>query len=208
MKKPVLHAVTTGQKSIDETASICLNISPYVEAIHIREHQKTAREIYELAKKLLGLGVPADKIIINNRVDAAAALGICQVQLGYHSLPVNVVKESYPGFSIGKSVHSLSEALQAEEQGADYILYGHVFPTPSKKGLAPKGLEQLTQIISQVTIPVLAIGGIMPGNAWEVIQKRCSGIAVMSRIFDAEDPVQAAKDYQNHLELIFHEQYL
>ncbi|EDL65534.1 thiazole tautomerase TenI [Bacillus sp. SG-1] len=208
MKKPVLHAVTTGKKSIEETASICLDISPHVEAIHIREHTKTAREIYELGKKMIDFGIPADQIIINNRVDVAAALGICPVQLGYHSLPVNVVKESFSRLSIGKSVHSLLEAVEAEEEGADYILFGHVYPTSSKKGLTPRGLDELTQLISNVTIPVIAIGGILPSNAREVIQKGCSGIAVMSGIFDAVDPVKAAIDYQNHLELIFHEQFL
>jgi thiazole tautomerase (transcriptional regulator TenI) len=200
-----LHAVTTGKKSINETASICLDISPFVDAIHIREHEKTAREIYELGRQMIKAGVPVDKLIINNRVDVAAALGIKKVHLGYHSLPVTAARHSYSQLSIGKSVHSLAEALQAEEDGADYILFGHIYPTGSKIGIPPKGIEELTQITASLSIPVIAIGGILPANVREVIQVGCSGIAVMSGIFDAEDPDKAAINYQNHLELMLDE---
>jgi thiazole tautomerase (transcriptional regulator TenI) len=205
MKKPILHAITTGKKSINETASICLDICPYVDAIHIREHWKTAREIYELGKKLIETGMPSDKIIVNNRVDAAAALGIGKVHLGYHSLPVKAVRISFPKLSIGKSVHSLAEALEAEDDGADSILFGHIYQTGSKEGLPPKGLKELSLLNASLSVPILGIGGIRPSNVRSVIQTGCTGIAVVSGIFDAGNPVKAAIDYQNHLELMLDE---
>ncbi|WP_421385059.1 thiazole tautomerase TenI [Bacillus salacetis] len=208
MKQPVLHAVTTGRMTTDETVSICLDILPYIDAIHIREHLKTAREVYELGKTMLEQGIPNEKLVINNRVDVAAALGIDRVQLGYHSLTVQVVKQSFPQLFIGKSVHSLPEALLAEEEGADGIIYGHVFQTDSKNALAPRGLAELSSISEKLSIPVTAIGGILPSNMEEVFQTGCSGIAVMSGIFNAKDPIQSAIQYQKQLEMIADETHL
>jgi thiazole tautomerase (transcriptional regulator TenI) len=205
MRKPVLHAVTTGGKTVEETVSDAILISPFVEAIHIREHAKTAREIFELTQRMIESGVPADKIIINNRVDAAVAAGIRGVQLGYHSLPVSTVRNAFPQLSIGKSVHSLHEALQAESEGADYILYGHVFETGSKTGLNPKGLEELKTITAALTIQVLAIGGIKLDNLHKVVKAGVSGIAVMSGIFNTDRQAETAIAYQNQLEMVFHE---
>ncbi|WP_456271112.1 thiazole tautomerase TenI [Bacillus sp. AK031] len=205
MKKPVLHAVTTGGKSVEDTVSEALLISPFVEAIHIREHAKTAREIFELTQLMIKKGVPSDKIIINNRVDAAMAAGISRVQLGYHSLPVSTVRNAFPQLSIGKSVHSLQEALQAEREGADYILYGHVFETGSKSGLKPNGLEDLSSITASLTIPVLAIGGIKLDNLHKVVKAGVSGIAVMSGLFNTDKQTETAIAYQKQLEMVFHE---
>jgi thiazole tautomerase (transcriptional regulator TenI) len=205
MPKPVLHAITTGGKTVEDTADDAATISPFVDAIHIREHSKTAREIYELANRMIKHGVPSDKIIINNRVDAALAAGIERVQLGFHSLPVRAVRSAFPRLSIGKSVHSLEEALQAEREGADYILYGHVFETSSKTGLNPKGLNELNTFTAALTIPVLAIGGIKPDNLHKVIKAGVSGVAVMSGLFQTNKPAEAAIAYQNQLEMVFHE---
>jgi thiazole tautomerase (transcriptional regulator TenI) len=205
MKKPVLHAITNGRNTIEETASICLDICPYVDAIHIREHDKTANQIFELGKRLIETGIPTEKLVVNNRVDAAAALGIQNIQLGYHSLPVPAVKRSFPELSVGKSIHTLTEAFQAVEEGADYLVYGHIFQTDSKEGIPSRGAAEFTSIAAHVSIPLIAIGGIRPSNAREVIKHGCAGIAVMSGIFSAEDPIVAAKDYQTRLEMIVDE---
>ncbi|MGD6804241.1 thiazole tautomerase TenI [Rossellomorea vietnamensis] len=205
MDKCLLHAVTSGNKSVKEVISICKEISPFIDSIHIREHKKTAREIYEIGKELIESGIPVSKLIVNNRVDAAAALGITRVQLGFHSLPVSAIKNAYPELSIGKSVHSMNEALAAEEEGADSLLYGHVYPTLSKEGLQPRGLEELRDIADAVSIPVFAIGGIKPSNVKEVEQTGCYGVTIMSGIFNAEKPSKAAYEYKNQLERMLHE---
>ncbi|MFD2679788.1 thiazole tautomerase TenI [Bacillus seohaeanensis] len=197
--KPLLHAISTGKQSIDRLVDTARGIHPFVQAIHIREHDKSAREVYKIGKRLLTGGVPPGKIIINNRVDAAIALGVKGVQLGFHSLPVEVVKSVFPSLSVGKSVHSFQEAMQAEKEGADYILYGHVFPTNSKDGIAPKGMEELQKVTYHLNIPVIAIGGIKQKNVVKTMDTKVTGIAVLSGIFNAVDPIRAAKDYADIL---------
>src|SRR5699024_7828977 len=86
------------------------------------------------------------------------------VQLAYHSLPTPLVKEGYLNLAIGKSVHSLEEAMEAEKAGADYLLYGHIFESKSKPELLPKGLEQLSILTQSVDVPIIAIGGITVDN--------------------------------------------
>jgi thiazole tautomerase (transcriptional regulator TenI) len=197
--KPLLHAISTGKQSIDRLVDTALGIHPFVQAIHIREHDKSAREVYKIGKRLLAGGVPPGKIIINNRVDAAIALGVKGVQLGFHSLPVEAVKSAFPSLSVGKSVHTFQEAMQAEKEGADYILYGHVFPTNSKDGIAPKGMEELQKVTYHLNIPVIAIGGIKQKNVVETMDTKVTGIAVLSGIFNAVDPIRAAKEYADIL---------
>jgi thiazole tautomerase (transcriptional regulator TenI) len=198
-EKPLLHAISTGKQSIDRLVDTALGIHPFVEVIHIREHDKSVSEIYEIGKRLLDGGVPPGKIIINNRVDAAIALGVKGVQLGFHSLPVEAVKNAFSSLSVGKSVHSFQEAVQAEKEGADYILYGHVFSTNSKDGIAPKGMEELQKITYHLNIPVIAIGGIKQKNVVKTMDTKVTGIAVLSGIFDAVDPIRAAKEYADIL---------
>jgi thiazole tautomerase (transcriptional regulator TenI) len=193
-----LHAISAGQPA-EEFIRIASSISRYVDFIHIREHHRTAAEIFEMGKSLLEKGVPSEQIIINNRVDAAAALGVKGVQLGYHSLPVRAVRKTFFGLIIGKSVHSLEEAVQAEEDGADYVMYGHCFPTGSKPGIEPKGLSSLEKIAGELSVPVIALGGISPDKMDQVISAGASGAAVLSGIFKASNPEAAASAFAAEL---------
>lgn len=190
-----LHAISAGQPA-EEFIRIASSILRNVDYIHIREHHLTAADIYEMGRILLEKGVPGEQIIINNRVDAAAALGVKGVQLGYHSLPVREVRRTFPGLLIGKSVHSVEEAVQAEEDGADYVMYGHCFPTSSKPGMEPRGLSSLEEMTGRLSIPVIALGGISPDNMEQVIRAGASGAAVLSGIFKAVSPEEAAGAYR------------
>lgn len=193
MKKQ-LHVISDGELSLSAFAGIAAEIEPYVDKFHIREKSKTAKEVYETVQSLVGRGVPLSKIIINDRADVAKA--VCAgVHLAYHSLPVNVVKSMMPTLTAGCSVHAYEEAVEMERRGADYVLYGHVFATPSKEGLPPRGLSELTAIKRALRIPVLAIGGIKPEHVKEVLGAGAEGIAVMSGILQAKDPRQTAREY-------------
>ena len=108
------------------------------------------------------------------------------------------MKENFPQLLLGNSIHSYEEGQQAKENGADYVLYGHVFPSQSKPGKTPKGLEELARL-TQLDIPVIAIGGITPENTGQVLQAGSKGIAVMSGVLDAHDPKAAVKAYLNVL---------
>jgi thiazole tautomerase (transcriptional regulator TenI) len=83
--------------------------------------------------------------------------------------------------------------MEAEESGADYCIYGHVFATGSKVGVPPRGIESLRSVVNHVNIPVIAIGGIHSNNAEQVLKAGAQGIAVMSAVFFADDPVSEAK---------------
>ncbi|MGG3007784.1 thiazole tautomerase TenI [Geobacillus stearothermophilus] len=188
-----LHFISTGRQTADEFAAICARIHPYADAIHIREKEKTAREVAEFVTALLYAGVPPQKIIVNDRVDVAAVYGVGGVQIAYHSLPVRAVRRSFPDLTVGCSVHSLTEAKQAEEDGAHFCLYGHMFPTASKPGLPPRSIDSLREMAASVCIPVIAIGGIHAGNACRVMEAGAAGVAVLSAVFLAPDPVVEAR---------------
>lgn len=199
MKNGLLHIISTGKQKPEKLAEIAGEIHPYIDAIHIREKSNTAKEIYELVSLLTDQNVPLSKIIINDRIDVAFVSKVAGVQLAYHSLPVDIVKKQFTSLRVGCSVHSIDEVETAQELGADYVIFGHVFPTQSKPGLVPKGLKQLELIAQHVSIPVLAIGGIKPTNIRGVIEAGAMGIAVMSGVLEAEDPLEKVKEY--YLEL-------
>ncbi|WP_342774182.1 thiazole tautomerase TenI [Aquibacillus sediminis] len=195
MKPTKIHIISTGKQEADVFSKIAASIHPYVDAIHIREKSMTAKQIYELVGLLQKHHVPLSKLVINDRIDVAYATKVGGVQLGYRSMPVEVVKQTFPGLRIGCSVHSLKQAKQAEVNGADYLIYGHIFPTNSKPNLTPRGIEQLKQVNQHVQIPVFAIGGIKPSNVHQIIEAGTSGIAVMSGVLEAANPVQAVNAY-------------
>jgi thiazole tautomerase (transcriptional regulator TenI) len=197
--KRELHAISNGKLSFRQIAEIASQIHSFVDFIHIREKHRNTKELYEGIKLLLGSGVPSSKLIINDRIDIALLTGIHRVQLGYQSVDVKVVKETFPHLHVGCSVHSLEEAKRAEQKGADSIVYGHIFKTDSKKGMAPRGLQQLDKIVRSISVPVTAIGGITPENVQDVLRSGVKGIAVMSGIFGACNPLQTTVEYRDQL---------
>jgi thiazole tautomerase (transcriptional regulator TenI) len=196
-----LHVITNGKQRDEELVRIANLIHPYVTALHIRERTKSAKEISHLIGLLQIGGVPASKIIVNDRVDIALCTGVKGVQLTHHSLDVAQVRRALPEMKIGCSVHSVSEAQYAEQNGANFIIYGHVFKTDSKRDAEPRGLDQLQHVVDHTTIPVIAIGGITPENVRNVIETGATGIAVMSGILEAKSPLQAVKLYKQQLEV-------
>lgn len=199
MKTKKLHIISTGRQKPEQLADIIGRIHFDIDFIHLREKTKTAKEVYEMVELLTSKNVPLSKIIINDRADVAYVSNVKGVHLAFHSLPVEVVKQNFEDLTVGCSVHSLEEAQIAEQQGADYLIFGHVYSTQSKPGLIPKGLEQLRSISESISIPVIAIGGIKLTNSRDVIEAGAQGIAVMSGILEAEDPLEAVQQYRSYL---------
>jgi len=159
-----------------------------VDAIQLREKDLGGRALLELARASVARAARA-KILVNDRLDVALAAGAAGVHLGGQSVPVADVAKfraagrTLPEFLIGRSCHSLEEALQAELDGADYVFFGPVFATPSKAQYgAPQGTEALAGVCRRVRIPVLAIGGITLENAASCIAAGAAGIAAI-RLF-------------------------
>lgn len=197
-----LHVISSGKLGWKDMAAIAAQIHPYVTAIHIREKTRPMDEVYMGVQYLLEKGVPAQILCINGYPWMAAAAGLGGLHLPESSPQLLGIRESYHSVQrTGVSVHSVEEAVKREREGADYVLYGHIFATNSKLGVEPRGLEQLRKVAEQVTIPVIAIGGMTPARVKPVLAAGASGIAVMSGIWEAADPVEMVKAYIRELQL-------
>jgi thiamine-phosphate pyrophosphorylase len=134
--------------------------------------------------------------IINDRVDIALASEADGVHLGQDDLPAAAARKLLGNtLIIGVSASSVEEALQAEKEGADYIGFGHIYPTVSKlKEHPPLGLENLQKTVEAISLPVVAIGGITVENAPLLISHGASGVAVISAVSRAKEPSMAAHE--------------
>jgi thiamine-phosphate diphosphorylase len=133
-------------------------------------------------------------LLINDRVDIAQACGADGVQLPESGLPTPVARWVMGRHAlVGRSVHDVEAAKQAEVDGVDMVVVGPVFETESKPKAKPVGVELVKEIAEAVPLPVIAIGGITPENAGDVIRAGAAGVAVMSAICAAADPRAAAK---------------
>ncbi|KAB2329735.1 thiamine phosphate synthase [Cytobacillus depressus] len=190
-----LLAVTNDRFKVDHLTKIMIDTEPFVDYFIIRERTKTANEFIELITALTEANVSKDKLIVNDRVDIAVVSNIQRVQLPGHGLAISQVKGDFPQLLAGQSVHSAMEAERASYAGADWLLYGHVFETNCKNGVEPRGLLELQEISKKMTVDLYAIGGIKPEHIDMLHNIGVNGIAVMSTIFESDDPVLAVKEY-------------
>ncbi|MGN6031219.1 MAG: thiamine phosphate synthase [Thermomicrobiales bacterium] len=178
-----------------------------LDSVQVRGPGSSAREMVEAARRLLpAASSQGVVVIVNDRADVALALlparraargGLIVpvgVHLGARSLPVALVRRHLPLPFVGVSVHTVEEGIAAVRDGADYLTFGHVFPTASHPGEPPAGLDPLHALAGAVEVPVFAIGGIDASNVREVLHAGASGIAVISAILDAPDPAAATSD--------------
>jgi thiamine-phosphate pyrophosphorylase len=150
-----------------------------------------SRQLFELAGELRNLTrIYGAKLLINDRIDIALAVGADGVHLGRAGIPVPVARRILGSSEIlGYSAHSGDEAVQAERDGADFITFGPVYATPSKVAYGePTGLERLADVVRSLNIPVFALGGVKISSAHEVLAAGARGIALISGIIAASDP--------------------
>jgi thiamine-phosphate pyrophosphorylase len=166
-----------------------------VKAIQLREKDLSGRDLFSLAERSHKLCQAYNAaLFINDRVDVAMAVDAAGVQLGQTSLPVVTTRALLgPQKIIGVSTHSLQEAKEAEQNGADFVLFGPVYFTASKAAYgAPQGLAALKTIVDNISLPVYAIGGIKPENIESTKKLGVRGVALISAIVSAESPKEAA----------------
>lgn len=170
--------------------------------VQLREKDLPAEELLTLARELRGVCGERALFFVNDRADIALLCGADGVQLGEHGLPVAAVRKLLPAsMRVGRSVHSVDAARQAEQDGADFLIAGTIYATPSHPDADVAGTDFLRSLATRVDLPVIAIGGITPDRAAECLEAGAAGVAVVSGIIAAHRPETAAMDYVERLGL-------
>jgi thiamine-phosphate pyrophosphorylase len=166
-----------------------------VDAVQLREKDLPARELFHLATQLRKLCADhGARLLINDRIDVALAVGADGVHLPANSFaPSDARTLLGPHALIGASAHGLAEARAAAHGGADFIIFGPIFDTPSKRPFGPPlGLEALASAARQLALPIFAIGGMTRERGRDVRQRGAHDAAVISAVLSADDPRRAA----------------
>jgi thiamine-phosphate pyrophosphorylase len=166
-----------------------------VDVIQIRAKQQSIAEIVDLAKQLHPItsaaGVP---LIANDHAEVALQAGLEGVHVGQEDDSIaNTRKKFERRILVGKSTHSVSQAVAAQAEGADYIGFGPIFATPTKPDYTPIGLNDIREVHSKINVPIFCIGGIKLDNLKEVIAAGAQRVAIVSGLLNAENIVEYAK---------------
>ena len=197
---PIIYPITPGKITAQTTPedSQFTDILRLVEAavaagvplFQIREKLLSGRVLYELVARAVEITRGSDtRLLVNDRSDIARAAGVAGVHLTTQSLRADVVRKIYgPKFLIGVSTHSSEEARVARVRGADFVVFGPIFATESKREFGePQGLARLEEITSELRgFPVVAIGGITLDNVAACFEAGASGVAAIRLSNDAE----------------------
>jgi thiamine-phosphate pyrophosphorylase len=174
-------------------------------AIQLRERDLSARELATLAREVQAVTASRrSQLLINDRIDVALALEGVGVHLRSNSLPVSVARQML-GIQrlLGISVHSVEEAVQGESQGADYIVLGPIYETPSKQLFGPPlGIHTIEKACRLVRIPIIGIGGVTAARAREMRRAGAFGAAVIKAILGATDVESAAQELLDAVTLV------
>ena len=172
--------------------------------IQLREKDRSTREYLELAKATHEItaryGIP---LIIDDRVDVALAICAEGVHVGQSDMPVRLARKLMgEGKIIGATAKTVPQALEAYEQGADYLGCGAIYPTTTHVKTVITPVETLKDVVKAVPIPVNAIGGLNKDNIFVLKDSGIAGICAVSAIMKADDPEKATRELkQAFLEL-------
>ena len=163
--------------------------------VQYREKEWPSRRCLPLLEDLRQRAKQAGvSFVVNDRLDLALAAEADGLHLGQDDLPASVARRLLPSaMFLGVSTHSLAEARQAEQDGADYVAVGSIYPTATKPESQLVGLDLLRAIRPQVKVPLVGIGGITADNAARVIEAGADGVAVISAVCGARDPAEVTR---------------
>lgn len=173
------------------------------DIVQLRAQGLTDGELYRIGLRLGKIANRFQRLFfVNDRPDLALAVEADGVHLGQDDLPMAAIRKILKGRNcfVGRSTHSLSQALQAVREGVDYIGVGPVFKTPTKPHYPPVGLELVQAVSRRVRIPFVCIGGIDPSNVRQVMEAGASRVAVVRAVFGAPDVCRAAKSLRKVLD--------
>lgn len=186
-------------RALPEVVEECLAAG--LRAVQLREKDLSDAEFLPLARSIRDATRRVGaQLFINGRLQVALDVGADGLQRGHDALALPVLRSRAPELLIGASVHSLEDGRAAERNGADFIVFGPVYDTPSKRAYGPpQGLEALTNVVKAVAVPVFAIGGITPTRVAAVSSAGAQGVGVISAILADERPGEATKAFLNVL---------
>jgi thiamine-phosphate pyrophosphorylase len=171
-------------------------------AVQLREKDLGIRRLLGLAYVLREVTSRySAKFFVNGRVDVAMAVGADGVHLGSADISVQAARKAAgESMLIGASTHSVHEARKAEQEGADFITLGPVYETPSKLRYGkPIGMQQLLKVMEEVSVPVLAIGGINRERVGEVLAAGAFGVALISAVYASGDIKSTTEEFMRLL---------
>lgn len=195
---PIIYPITSGETTPEAILRLVrAAVDAEVPLFQIREKALSARVLFELVARAVELTRSSKtRLLVNDRSDIARAAGADGVHLTTQSLPVDVVRKTCAAeFLIGVSTHSLDEARAAHAAGADFVVFGPVFETESKRAYGqPQGLDKLAEVTSALgEFPVVAIGGITIENIDECFHAGASGVAAIRLLNDVENMSSVVK---------------
>jgi thiamine-phosphate pyrophosphorylase len=172
-----------------------------VDLLQLRAKNQAAAEIEKLAADVhsitAGRGVP---LVINDHPQIARKVGAEAVHLGQDDLAIAEARKIVgPECAVGKSTHSVDQAIRAFYEGADYIGFGPIFATPTKPDYAPIGLGDIEKVHEAVRIPIFCIGGIKLDNLAKVIEAGARRVVIVSGLLQASDPAKYARSVKELL---------
>ncbi|UCE17861.1 MAG: thiamine phosphate synthase [Gemmatimonadota bacterium] len=177
---------------------VCEAISGGADVIQFRDKEASTAEFYREAVILRKVTKASDvPFIINDRIDVARAVEADGVHLGQDDLPVSVARDILgPNKIVGISTHSLEQALIASLKRPDYISIGPIYSTKTKKTGPPVGVDVIRQIKENISIPIVAIGGITLETVSAVSQSGADCIALISSVVSADDIAGTVRKFE------------
>ena len=191
MVRPLLCMVTDRRRFPGDDALVrCVAAAAQagVDLIQVRERDLEGGALTRLVSRCVeAVRNTRTRVLVNDRLDVALAAGAHGLHLPGHGFAASRARAVTPaGFLIGRSVHHASEAARvAEEGGLDYLVFGSVFPTASKVGVAPAGTKGLAAAVEAVRLPVLAIGGVTLSQASDIARAGAAGVAAIGMFADS-----------------------
>lgn len=169
--------------------------------IQLREKECSKRDLYRLALAFREITRKAGVLLfINDHLDLAMAVEADGVHLGQDDLPVTAARKLAPELLIGASTHSLEEALQAQDDGADYINIGPIFPTKTKEGVHRElGPEAIRTISAAVRLPFTVMGGINETNIEQVLAQGARRVAMVTAITQAPEIAEQVRKLRERI---------
>lgn len=188
--------IDLGYVEARDTARIAAQmIEGGIDLIQLRGKNKSIEELVKLSKELHELTAEsATPLIVNDYAEVASSTPVEGVHVGQDDDPIGIVRQKIArDILVGKSTHSLEQALDAQSEGADYIGFGPIFATPTKPDYAPIGLEDISRVHAEVNLPIFCIGGINIDNLQSVIDAGAKRVVMVSALLKAHNIVDYAR---------------